>query len=243
MTFYTLWGCAWPCLWLLRVACLVLVISQECRALAPFAVQAARPQQMLLQCLCEITATLCHWLERSALAGNEGTCCLSLQTPSCSCRLVGPQAWPVTDKLYAALHQVAQQLCGSHVMEAAFTIMPSPLAVTHGFSAQQLMNYASEQQAYCHLVLLHWTSCCSAQCSLAGHSGAAVKSQMGCCQAAAPCPSRQGTLQRALEQDAAAQLHPAQVCFVCQQYAHTSKRSQWPSPPDDARLSLQRRSA
>eukprot|EP00891_Asterochloris_glomerata_P002164 jgi/Astpho2/2164/fgenesh1_pg.00040_%23_20_t len=60
-------------------------------------------------------------------------------------RLIGPQAWPVTDKLYAALHQVAQQLCGSHVMEATFTIMPSPLAVTHGFSAQQLMNYAKAE--------------------------------------------------------------------------------------------------
>ena len=96
------------------------------------------------------------WLERSALAANEGTCCLSLPTPSCFCRLIGPEAWPVTDKLYAALHEVARQLCGSHAMEASFTIMPSPLAVTHGFLAQQLMSYASEQQACCHVRLLQW---------------------------------------------------------------------------------------
>ena len=145
----------------------------------------------------------------------------------------------MTDKLYAALHQVAQQLCGSHVMEAAFTIMPSPLAVTHGFSAQQLMAYASEQNACCQLLLLHWSSSCSAWCSSAGHLRAAVKSQMGC------CPKPDGSsclLEQALrpaEGIPSGRSSPAalaQVCIVCQQLAYTLQRSQWPSPPVAALL-------
>ena len=147
---------------MLLVACHFLAVSWQFRHLPPSSFK-LQLQQVSLQCLCETGAILCPSLVRSVLAGNEGTYCLSLPTPSCFCRLIGPQAWPVTDKLYAALHQVAQQLCGSHVMEASFKIMPSPLAVTHGFSAQQLMNYASEQQDCRHLLLLpQWCSCCSA---------------------------------------------------------------------------------